>query len=216
MKLAKKVTRITNIQLTGRTGGIQGNFIINRKTDAAGAVLPDCWFSSREVRNSLLGAGLSSTLPCVWLVGCSLAHEVLTIEQSDIDAAKAAGKAGFEYKLAGRQEPVVYKQAGVHNINATLDMGSMPMDKLLQISKLSMEFRTRPASLAAASAPAPLEPTDETAENIIDDEIQNTTDETGNENVEHENITEQPEEEVMEPAEEVKPPLKPVPKKKTP
>lgn len=164
MDIKKKATVVRNIRQTGGQNGLPGNFLINTTYDAAGKPTPESWFPSRDIRNSLLGNGLNSRIPCLWLVGCTLRHDVLTITEQDIADAKAAGKLGFEYKLRNRKEPIVYKTAGSHNINVEIDATALSAEKLMMVSDLSMKYaRTNVPTVASA---APLE-----AEEIIDETL---------------------------------------------
>lgn len=190
MILKKKVTLVKSIRQTGGTNGLPGNYLINPTYDANQKPTNDSWFPSRDVRNSLLGNGLNSRMPCLWLVGCSLVHEVLTVEQSDIDAAKASGKDAFEYQPRTRKEPIKYKQPGVHNINVEIDMVNLSPEKLFMMSDLSMKY-ARVNTPAPAALPAPI--VDIEHEEIIDDVIKTAEElakETEEKKITHETITE--------------------------
>lgn len=189
MQIKKKVTQVKTIRSTGGQNGLPGNFLINPTYDASGKPTNESWFSSRDVRNSLLGNGLNSRMPCLWLVGCSLVHEVLTVEQSDIDGAKADGKDAFEYKPRSAKAPIKYKQPGVHNINTEIDMTNMSPEKLMMMSDLSLKYqRTTPAPAAVA----PVVTEDDEDEKIVDDVIKTAEElakELADKNVEHDTLT---------------------------
>lgn len=191
MILKKKVTLIKSIRSTGGTNGLPGNYLINPVYDANQKPTNESWFSSREIRNSLLGNGLNPRIPCLWLVGCTLVGETLTIEQKDLDEAKAQGKDAFEYQPRNRKEPIKYKQVGTHNINMELDMTNLSPEKLYQLSDLSMKHQRQVQTTAPAVA-APVE--DIEHEEIIDDVIKTAEELAAEEllknNPAHETLTE--------------------------
>ena len=180
MKTIKgKVTRVNSIRQAAGNNGLPGNYLINQKTGEDGKPTPESWYPSRDIRNALLGSGIAASLPCFLLEGCTLVHDVLVIEQGDIDAAKAEGKQGLEYKLANRKDPVIFKQAGSHNINVSVDMKSLPFETKMGISELTMKYGRQVQAPRPSAAPA----TADTAEDIVEETI--------TEDVPHEDLTEE-------------------------
>lgn len=144
MKTVQKTVRISNISQAAPVNGRPGNLIINRQEDANKNVMAHCWFSSREFRNALLGAGFSPLIPVSLFQYATIHFTQLTIEPEDVAGGQVA-KFTFPGKNREGTGPrvVEYKQAGIHNINMTLDLGSMSPDQIITISDLSMKHNIR-------------------------------------------------------------------------
>lgn len=185
----KKRLRIATIRSAGSKNGLPGNLLINSTPDKPN------WFSRREWRNQLIGAGLSPDIILPAFVGATINYEVLTVTQADIDA----GGGVYKHTVGGRE--IEYKKPGVHNINLEIDFSTVNVTEstknLAGLSQLYPDRRT-------IQAPQPQQ-TRKTAEETLEDEgaptenqpVENNEQLAENQpvdgaetNVEHENLAE--------------------------
>jgi len=135
----KKAVRVNSIrQAAGSVPGLPGNLIINQKDE----VKPENWFSSREWKNSLLGAGINGRTPCYLFKGATLTYERLEITAEDITNGGGSYKHQFPGKDSnGNPRVVEYKQPGIHNINLQVDLSSMPIDVQMSLADLALKHQ---------------------------------------------------------------------------
>ena len=118
--------------------------VVNTIRRAAGTIGPDgkrmlgnilingMWFSSRELRNCLIGASLSPQIPVLALKGAKLSYDELTITPEDVEA----NPEGVIVNIQGR--PVTFKKAGENHINMDIDFSSLNItENILNLAKLS-------------------------------------------------------------------------------
>lgn len=136
MERTKKKLVIRTIRGSAPRPGsnIPGDILINSTDEKLN------WFSRREWRNNLVGAGLTGEEPYLAFIGQAITYEEVVVTQADIDAATTAGLEGVEIMLQGRK--VTYKKPGVHNVNLTFDFANVDLDKLISAAKLGSEVYT--------------------------------------------------------------------------
>jgi hypothetical protein len=121
----KKMTVVINDirQTASRAGStMPGNPIVNN----------NLWINAGELRNLMLGAGLTPDIPISALTGLEMTFEQLTITQEDIDKGIASGEfverngqtyKGYIHTVQGRK--VAYAKPGVNNVNLQIDFSPL-------------------------------------------------------------------------------------------
>ncbi len=156
MKLANKKIRIATIRrAASRLAGVPGNLLINGQ-----------WFSSREWRNTLIGAGLPPNIPVASFVGTVIMYKELTVEATDLTNGE------YKHTVNGRE--ITYKKEGVNNIELDIDFSTLNVtENTLNMAKLTQILPdTRNTVRPAAPAPPP----------VVDDveELNDVVEDTGN------------------------------------
>lgn len=133
-----------------------GNLIVNQ----VGEAKPENWFNTIEFRNACLGKRLHPRLPLDWFKGAIINYEQIIIEPADVEGGKM-----LEIVLPGKDNmgnprKVSFKKPGIANVNLSLNLDSLPMEKYMAMCELSMKFEQRTTSLGAGQTMAP--PKDET------------------------------------------------------
>lgn len=119
MKVVNKKTVIRSIKRSAGRNGLPGNFIVNG----------NLWINSREIRNSLIGAGLPADVSPIALVGATLTFDEITIEPTDV-----ANNESVKHTINGRE--VTFKKVGVNNVAAEIDYATLNVDeKFLNLCK---------------------------------------------------------------------------------
>lgn len=172
MSVKKKSLRISSIrQAASSIPGAPGNLLINTQGEAK----PENWFSSREWRNFMSGAGLNPDLPVVLFRGSTLTYEELTITPDMINMPSTANPEVLVYRIKLNGREVEYKQPGVHNINLSLDLNTVPAEILWGVAELSMKFRRpRQVGVGTTVAPAAVETLDEATESPTGEAVAST------------------------------------------
>lgn len=124
MAVKKQTVLITDIRQTAPRAGstMPGNPIVNNTL----------WINSGELRNLMLGAGLTPDIPISALTGLEMSFEQLTITQKDVDDGIASGEVverngqtykGYIHTVQGRK--VAYAKPGVNNVNLQIDFSPL-------------------------------------------------------------------------------------------
>lgn len=133
MAVKKMTVIVRNIRQTAPRAGstMPGNPIVN----------DNLWINAGELRNLMLGAGLTPDIPISALNGLEMTFEQLTITQEDIDKGIASGEVverngniykGYIHTVQGRK--VAYAKPGVNNVN--LDIDFSPLIKHFGLSEV--------------------------------------------------------------------------------
>lgn len=172
MKVVNKKTVIRSIKRSAGRNGLPGNFIVNG----------NLWINSREIRNSLIGAGLPADVSPIALVGATLSFDEVTIEATDV-----ANGASVKHTINGRE--VEFKKVGVNNVSADIDYATLNIDdKFLNLCKtgaMATERRLNAVGTAPARRVAPAVQ-QETLEVTPEQE---TVEVTPEQEMEHEDLT---------------------------
>lgn len=124
MAVKKMTVVVSNIRQTAPRPGstMPGNPIVN----------DGLWINAGELRNLMLGAGLTPDIPISALTGLEMSFEQLTITQEDIDKGIASGEVverngqtykGYIHTVQGRK--VAYAKPGVNNVNLSIDFSPL-------------------------------------------------------------------------------------------
>lgn len=151
MEQKKRTLRINEIRrAASKIPGVPGNLIINGE-----------WFSSRELRNALIGMGLSADIPVTFLRGATISFTTLKVTPEDI----AASPEGVKHTVNGKE--ITFKKAGDNNIGLTLDLSGLNLtDSDLKLAELSKMFPRENRGVRPAAAPVA-----QPAETIVDEHI---------------------------------------------
>lgn len=179
----RKSVRINNIRRAAprqtASGLVPGNLIVN----STGAQNSGMWFSSRELRNVLVGAGLNADIPVMSFVGCTWSYDEFEITQAMLDENNGE----IKLMIAGRE--VSYKKPGINRVNLDVDFSSVNITEgTINIARLSNMFKrettaTQPARPAVTQPAQQEEMVEEPIEEPVVEEIANA-----NTGVEHEEL----------------------------
>jgi hypothetical protein len=151
MLSTKKSLRISSIRrAASKIPGVPGNLLINGQ-----------WFSSREWRNILIGAGMDPLTPVMAFQGATIVYQTLSITQAELDAVDATtGKVAGEVKVKLNGRDVTFKKVGDNNVNMEMDFTSISVAEgtlasLAFQGKLAKSGTTRPVATPAPVPDAP-------------------------------------------------------------
>lgn len=149
----KKQLTVTSIRRTAGAigdGGQRrpGNLLIN-----------GLWFSSRELRNCLIGAGLEANIPVLALKGAKITYKEITITPEDL----VANPDGVKMQIQGRD--VVFKKPGTNQVEMDIDFTSVNVtENLINLAKLSTMYQGYSRAPQTTQAPAATPVKEETLE----------------------------------------------------
>lgn len=159
-----KQLKVTSIRRTAGTigeGGQRrpGNLLIN-----------GLWFSSRELRNVLIGAGLEPDMPVLALKGATITYKEITITPEDL----VTNPEGLKMMIQGRE--VTFKKPGVNQVEMDVDFTSVNVtENLINLAKLSSMYKgyrnQAPAPVAAPAEPVKEEALEPPANDDIEEAI---------------------------------------------
>lgn len=161
IKTTKKSLRINTIRTAAPRAGsnLPGNLLINSTPESPK------WFSRREWRNYLIGAGLSADIPVMSFMGCNLTYDELVVTQEALDANGGS----YKHVINGRE--IEYKKPGTNNINLAIDFSSVNVtESTINLAKLSSMFPRTFQQVTPVARPA-LQQADEIVNEPNDDII---------------------------------------------